>query len=258
MPGRIESFLLKEISERGTIVATLIDHESSEPGKAAEIASVAERSGARVILIGGSTAVDQLSLDKTVIAVKERVKLPVILFPGNVTGISPNADAILFMSLLNSQDPYFIIGAQALGSLLVYKYNIEAIPTGYLIVGEGGSAGFIGQARGLPLSKPELAVPYALAARYLGMRVLYLEAGSGASRSVPIPTIRAVRGVFDGILVVGGGMRNEDTARRVSRAGADIIVVGTLLEKEKFGGELSKIVRAVSRGPGERVVRDSG
>src|SRR5208337_56095 len=132
--------------------------------------------------------------------------VPVVLFPGNVTGVSRYADAILFSSLLNSTNPYFIIGAQALGAMEVLKSGIESIPMGYLVFGNSSSTSFIGQVNSLPPSKPSLAVIYALAAKNLGMRTLYLEAGSGAGEPLPSQTIQAVRKYYDGILIVGGGI----------------------------------------------------
>jgi phosphoglycerol geranylgeranyltransferase len=180
-----------------------------------------------------------------VIRIKRNVTLPVILFPGNVTGISSHADAILFSSLLNSTNTYFIFGAQAIGAVQVAKYQLEAIPMGYLIFNETSSAGFVGQVRGIPPDKPGIAVMYALAAQYLGMRTLYLEAGSGASAAVPPGTIAAVRENYKGLLIVGGGIVNAE--RAAAAAGADIIVVGNLLQSKNGAATLSQIVNAVRK-----------
>ena len=155
-----------------------------------------------------------------------------ILFPGNVTGVAPKADAILFSSLLNSENPYFITQAQALGALAVKKYGIEPLPTGYLIIGEDTTAWFVGRARGVPFNKSGIAVMYSLAAQYLGMRFLYLEAGSGAIQNISPHMVAAVRKHYKGILITGGGIRNPETAKEIAKAGADIIVIGTMIEKE--------------------------
>ena len=104
------------------------------------IGNKAQNLGASAILIGGSSATDQIELAEVVFTIKSKINIPVILFPGNVTGVVPKADAILFSSLLNSENPYFITGAQALGALSVKKYNIEALPTGYLVIGEHTTA----------------------------------------------------------------------------------------------------------------------
>jgi len=177
MIGNVEKYLLDKIESEGSIHITLIDPEEVTPPQASRIVNKAKLSETSAIMIGGSTFVSSAHLDDVVKAVKRTVKIPVILFPNNVTGISRYADAIWFMSLLNSVDPYFLIGAQILGAPLVKKYAIEPIPLGYLIVGEGGTAGVVGKAIPIPYNKPELAAAHALAGQYLGMRFIYLEAG---------------------------------------------------------------------------------
>jgi phosphoglycerol geranylgeranyltransferase len=224
----------------------LIDSENQLD--AGLIAKKAESLGASAVLVGGSSVIDQLELAEMVSHIKSLIKIPVILFPGNVTGVSPKADAILFSSLLNSESPYFITEAQALGALAVKKYGIEPLPTGYLIIGEGTTAWFMGQARGIPFDKSRIAVMYSLAAQYLGMRFLYLEAGSGSIRSIAPQMISSVRKYYKGILITGGGIRTPQTAKEIADAGADIIVIGTIIEK---GGEweniLSSIIDAIRR-----------
>ncbi|MGH9991938.1 MAG: geranylgeranylglyceryl/heptaprenylglyceryl phosphate synthase [Nitrososphaera sp.] len=242
--GKIEQYLRDEINKRGTICLPLIDSENS--ADAASLARKLEDMGASAILIGGSSAIDQLELAKVVSQVKEKIKIPVILFPGNVTGVSPKADAILFSSLLNSENPYFMTGAQALGALAVKKYGIEPLPTAYIIVGEGTAAWFVGRARGIPFHRPNIAIMYSLAAQYMGMRFVYLEAGSGASQNVPPEMVAAVRKYFDGILIVGGGIRTAETAAKLAKAGADVIVIGTMIEKEaNWQDRFSSIIKAI-------------
>ncbi len=207
-----------------------------------------EQIGVSALLVGGSSVTDQLELTQIVSDVKSHAKIPVILFPGNVTGVCPAADAILFSSLLNSDNPYFITEAQALGALSVKKYNIEPLPTGYLIIGDGTTAWFVGRARGIPHAKSGIAVMYSLAAQYLGMRFLYLEAGSGAKQSVQPHMVAAVRKNYSGILIVGGGIADFKIADEIARAGADIIVVGTMIEKEvNWEEKLSSILRAIRK-----------
>jgi phosphoglycerol geranylgeranyltransferase len=196
--------------------------------------------------VGGSTAVDQIELEEVVKTIKKAVTSPVILFPGNVTGVAPSADAIFFSCLMNSENPYFITEAQALGALAIRKHDIEAIPMAYLIIGDGGAAGFVGRARGIPPHKPGLAAMYALAAQYFGMRCLYLEAGSGADGRVSQAMIAAVRKVYEGTLIVGGGITSVEAAKAASKAGADVIVVGTMLETGNFEPLLTKICKAIS------------
>jgi len=242
-----ESKLRDLVKSHGTICAGLLDSENISPDEAARIAARAEGCGTKVILVGGSTAVDQIELEQVVKTIKGSVTSPVILFPGNVTGVSPSADAIFFSCLMNSDNPYFITEAQALGALAIRKYNLEAIPMAYLIVGDGGAAGFVGRAKGIPPNKPSLAAMYALAAEYFGMRFVYLEAGSGADGGVSQPMISAVRKVYNGTLIVGGGITSPENAAIASKSGADIVVVGTILENKEFESNLTAICRAVSR-----------
>jgi len=200
-----------------------------------------------LILVGGSTLSNQGRLDAVVRAIKKAVTCDVVLFPGNITGVSRYAHAILFSSLLNSTNPYFIVGAQALGGMEVYRAKIESIPMGYLVFGNATAASFIGQVNGLPLSKPSLAVIYALAAKYLGMRSLYLEAGSGANEPIPGETIRLVRKFYEGLLIVGGGITGPESASNAARAGADILVVGNLLQSDGYEKALTQITKAIKR-----------
>lgn len=210
---------------------TLIDPAKQSPKIAGEIASDAERAGSAGIMAGGSTRAGGKLLDQTVCAIKKKVKLPVILFPAGEAGISRHADAIFFMSMLNSRDPYFISGAQRLGAPFVRKFKLEALPMAYLVVEPGGAAARVGRAGLIPRDKPELVVEYALAARYLGMRFVYLEAGSGAGVPVPVDMVKAVRRVIDRALIVGGGIRTPEAASDRVKAGADIIVTGTIVER---------------------------
>jgi phosphoglycerol geranylgeranyltransferase len=243
-PGKVEQRLRDEIDKYGTICLPLIDSENSTD--AATIAKKVEEKGASGILVGGSSAVDQLELANVIAQIKSKVTIPVILFPGNVTGVSPKADAILFSSLLNSENPYFITEAQALGAIAVKKYGIEALPTAYVIIGEGTAAWFVGRARGIPFHKPNLAVMYSLAAQYMGMRFVYLEAGSGASQNVSAEMVAAVRKNYEGTLIVGGGIKSAETAGQLAKAGADIIVIGTMIEKDgNWEDKFSSIVRAI-------------
>ncbi|HXW11715.1 MAG TPA: geranylgeranylglyceryl/heptaprenylglyceryl phosphate synthase [Nitrososphaeraceae archaeon] len=239
-----EKYILNEIKKQKTLCFPLIDSENTS--KTMEIAKRLEQLGASAILVGGSSTSDQIELSNFVTELKSNVKIPIILFPGNITGISPAADAILFSSLLNSENPYYITGAQAQGALVVNKHQIEAIPTGYLIVGDGSTAWFIGQARSIPFSKANIAVMYALAALYMGMRFLYLEAGSGASQNIPPEMVSIVRKFYKGILIVGGGINSAETAKKISDAGADIIVIGTMIEREKdWEAEFVNIMKAI-------------
>jgi phosphoglycerol geranylgeranyltransferase len=151
------------------------------------------------------------------------------------------------MSLINSSDPCFIIGAHVLGAPLVRRFGLEPIPLGYIIVGEGGAASLIGRAFPIPFDRPELAVAHALAAEYLGMRFVYLEAGSGVKESVPRDMIRMVKDVIDVPLIVGGGIRSRTQVRKIVDAGADMVVTGNITEQGTTRIRLKELIGSVRR-----------
>jgi phosphoglycerol geranylgeranyltransferase len=246
MVGRVEEYLLGEIESAGAIHITLIDPEKTTPSMASRIAQEAESSQTTAIMIGGSTLASTQHLDKVVKATKEAVDLPVILFPNNITGISRHADALWFMSLLNSGDPYFITGAQVLSAPIIRRFKLEAIPLGYVIIGEGGAVSVVGRACPIPYNQPELAAAHALAAQYLGMRFVYLEAGSGASQTVPSEMIRTVKDCVQIPVIVGGGIKTGKQARAIAVAGADIIVTGTIVEESKVKETVNELVKNIS------------
>ena len=244
--GVIETLITERISREGAIHFTLLDPEKASPEKSERISVAAEKAGSAGIMIGGSTLSSIDLLNNVIKSIKRSVKLPVIIFPNNITSISPYADAIWFMSLLNSTNPYFIIGAQALGAPAIKETGLETIPLGYLIIGEGGAAGFIGQANPIPYDKPEIAAMYALAAQFLGMRFVYLEAGSGVKSPIPSNMIQIVKKATGSRLVVGGGIRAKEDAFQSVLAGADILVTGTAIEDEKNAEEnISKFVDGI-------------
>jgi phosphoglycerol geranylgeranyltransferase len=237
--GRVEEGLLQAVESRGAAHLTLIDPDSQSPVRSAEIAEAAARGGTDGIMVGGSVGVAGMLLAETVGQIKNRTDLPVILFPSGTSGLCENADAVFFMSLLNSRSISYIIENQALGAPLVKRYGLEPIPMAYIIVEPGGTVGWVGDARAIPRGKPELAAAYALAARYLGMRLVYLEAGSGASSPVPPAMVTMVKKTLgdaekvlgDALLVAGGGIRSGSLAAELVEAGADVIVTGTAVER---------------------------
>ncbi len=231
MPRSVESLIREGIRGKGAIHMTLLDPQKIGPSKCAEIASEAEKGGTFAIMVGGSTLASKNDLDEGVKKIKSLVDVPVILFPNDIAGVSRYADAIWFMSLLNSRLTYYVIDAQALSAYTIKSYGLEPLPLGYIIIGGGGTVGFVGQARGIPYDRPELAMAYALAAQTLGMRFIYLEAGSGAKAPVPQSMIEMVKSQIEVPLIVGGGIRDGRTAKTAVEAGADIIVTGNLVEE---------------------------
>jgi len=243
--GKIESKLEDAIREYGVAHLTLFDPEKLTPPVALRLAIDAKKAGTTAAMVGGSTATSIYELDAIGKAIKS-TKLPVILFPNDVAGISQYADAVFFMSLLNSINAYYLSGAQALGAPLVKRYRLEPIPLAYLIIGEHpGAAGFVGNANPIPNDKPELAAMYALAAQYLGMRYVYLEAGSGARETVSPSLVKIVRGIAKIRIVVGGGIKTPAQAQALVKSGAELIVTGTIFERADSVRKLRKIIQSI-------------
>jgi phosphoglycerol geranylgeranyltransferase len=246
---QVEKYLNEIVEREGAVHLTLIDPASQSPEKAAAMALAAKEGGTDAIMIGGSTGASGLVLDQTILKIKEVTDLPTILFPGSAAGVSAYADAIFFMSLLNSRDLNYVTGNQALGALLVYKCGIEAISMAYIIIEPGGTVGWVGDARLIPKNKPEIAVAYSLAGKYLGMHYTYLETGSGADGPASPQMITAVKKVLGkNILIVGGGIRNAETARICVHSGADMIVTGTVVEESTdVTAKIRELVSAIKK-----------
>ncbi|WP_081482818.1 geranylgeranylglyceryl/heptaprenylglyceryl phosphate synthase [Pyrococcus sp. ST04] len=245
--GKVEKYILEKLEQK-KLHFVLIDPDDTTPEDANRLAKLCEEVGVDAIMVGGSTGAEGDVLDSVVKAIKEGTSLPVILFPGSHGGISKYADAIFFMSLLNSRNPFFITGAQALGAFTVKKFGLEPISMAYIIVEPGETVGWVGDAKPIPRHKPKIAAAYALAGQYLGMRLVYLEAGSGAPEPVPAEMVKIVRSAIDIPLIVGGGIRSGEQAKRLVKAGADIIVTGTAIERTRSIEEARKKLEDLRRG----------
>jgi phosphoglycerol geranylgeranyltransferase len=246
MLGRIEQNIIDKINNQETLHMTLIDPDKTKNINYVEIAREAEKGGTHAIMVGGSTIASNLDIDKCVKEIKKNIDIPVILFPNGTVGITPAADAIWFMSLLNSLNPYYFIDCQALAAPVIKRYKLEAIPMAYIIIGSGGAAGYVGQARKISYNQPELVLGYSLAAELLGIRFVYLEAGSGAKEPIPREMISLIKKHIKIPIIIGGGIKNPEAARVAKNAGADIIVTGTLIEEKNIiQKKISEIVTSL-------------
>ena len=247
--GRIEGYLAERL-EKGPLHFTLIDPDKSPGAQAATIARGAVALGSDAILLGGSTGISRGVMGVAAAAVKEAVRVPAIIFPQGPESLAKEADAVLFMSLLNSRNLDLVIRAHARVALAIQSMGLEPIPLGYLVIAPGMRVGEIGQVD--PVGRDDLggAAGYALAAEFLGMRYVYLEAGSGAPAPVPAPMVRAVRRALSIPVVVGGGIRSGPDARPLLEAGADILVTGTITEEEGLGAGFRGILEEVRRARG--------
>jgi phosphoglycerol geranylgeranyltransferase len=237
---------IAKMSSKKKLHFSLLDPDKQEPKIAGSIAKTAEKAGSSAIMVGGSTLFSQQQVDETVKEIKKQSSLPIILFPSGAKFISKYADAIFFMSLLNSRNLGYVIREHVKGAPYVKNTGIEPISMGYVIVEPGMTAGKVGEVDLIKKDDIDTAVSYALAAQYLGMDFFYLEAGSGAPNPVSNDMISAVKKSIDIPLIVGGGIKDADTAKQKVKAGADIVVTGTKLEQEKnLLKVLGKIINAI-------------
>ena len=244
----------------GTRHAIVIDPADQTPEIAANRAMAAVNAGSRMILVGGSSDTDMDNVHATIVAIKEALELvtwaasqdseveedatgvPVVLFPQGAAALSPAADGITFMMLMNSMDQRFLIGEQVKGAPFVKKAGIEPVSMGYLICEPGGKAGKVGKADLIASHQTERVEAYAMTAEFLGFALVYLEAGSGSESPVNPELIKAARRSCDLPIIVGGGIRDSHSARAASEAGADWIITGNITEEYDDASELQAVL----------------
>lgn len=257
MQGKTERYILERLEEKKGLLFSLVDPlDYSSVDEAVKTAKNADEADADAILIGGSTGVQGELLDSIAKAIKESVSKPVILFPGNIGTLTKYADAVYFMSMLNSRSPYWISEAQMLAAPMIKQYGVEPLPVAYTVIEPGGTVGWVGDAKLIPRDKPMLAACYAMAAQYMGFRFLITDAGSNPKDGhIPLEMIRAVSGFIDIPYIVAGGVRTPDEAKSVISAGADIIQVGTAFEKSGSVDKIRAMVKAVREGAEKRRIK---
>jgi len=230
---KIYNHLINTIKEKGAAYLILLDPDKLPENKLAGFLKHCEKSGVDGFLVGGSLMVNG-DFNSFIEKVKVNTNLPSIIFPGSITQISPLADAILFLSVVSGRNAEHLIGKHVLAAPSIKKSGIEAISTAYILIESGSTTTAIYMSGSLPIprNKPEIAAATALASEYLGMKLIYLEAGSGADNSVPNEMVKAVSDQCTIPVVVGGGIRNPGTAREKVNNGASIIVTGNYFEDE--------------------------
>lgn len=222
-----DSFLQKQKK-----LALLIDPDKQSDESLKSLAKTAENEGVHFVFVGGSLVTSSTS--HAISVIKESYNGPVILFPGNASQVSVNADAILFLSLISGRNAEFLIGNHVLSAPVIKNANLEAISTGYILIdcGKTTSVEYMSNTSPIPYNKPDIAVATALAGEMLGLKALYLEGGSGANTIVNPEIISRVKKACSIPLIVGGGIRTTESLREVLECGADIAVVGTIIEKQ--------------------------
>ncbi len=210
--------------------ALLIDPENYSEKAMSTTIKLANKNNTDLILLGGSLVSE--TLERPIEFIKSLTNIPVFLFPGSLLQLSGKADGILLLSLISGRNPEFLIGNHVLAAPLIKKYGLETIPTGYILIGNSNtSVEYMSNTNPIPSNKKDLAVATAIAGEMLGLKLIYLEGGSGANQPIPEETIRKVKMNISIPLAVGGGIRTGEDAFMAYKAGADIIVVGNSIEK---------------------------
>ena len=220
------------VEKKGAGFIVLIDPDKKNDKNIDQLVENANQNGVDAIFVGGSIMMDGL-YHKRVERIKSISEIPVILFPGGVNQINKHYDAMLFMSLLSGRNSHYLIGEQVIAAPIVKDYGIETIPTGYLLI-DGGSPTSVEVVSGtkpLPSNRPDIIVSHALAAQFLGMELIYLEAGSGALNEVPEDVVKKVADEISIGLIVGGGIRTPEDANSIVNSGASFVVIGSAIEK---------------------------
>jgi putative glycerol-1-phosphate prenyltransferase len=213
------------------MLAVLIDPDKVNELHLDKICHNCNEAGVDFFFVGGSLLTSG-DLANTVLSIKNRSTIPVVLFPGNHQQVDEHADAILLLSLISGRNPDLLIGQHVLAAQRVKSAEIEIMPTGYLLI-DGGNMTTVQYVSGtapIPVNRPEIAATTALAGEQLGMKLIFAEAGSGAKHPVPAEMIRAIRREINIPLIVGGGIRTPEKAEESYSAGADIVVVGNQFE----------------------------
>jgi phosphoglycerol geranylgeranyltransferase len=230
--GRVHEYIKSRVGTGEKLHFTLIDPDkATDLVKLEEVSEKMVEAGTDAFLVGGSLGITHEEADLVVSTLKKR-GLPVVIFPGNINCLSRYADAVLFMVLLNTLEPYYLMQIQVIAAPIIAKYGLETLPTGYLVVDQDTAVAHVGRVYPVPRNKPELVAAYALAAEMMGLKYIYLEAGSGAQQPIPLEFPRVIKQHTDLTVIVGGGIRDPDSARKLTEAGADIIVTGTIVEKD--------------------------
>ncbi len=227
----IAQFIRQQITEGKKTFALLIDPDHHNDQSLINTINLADKSKVDLILVGGSILHN--SIEHSIELIKKQTNIPIILFPGNILQITDKADGIMLLSLISGRNPDLLIGNHVIAASSLKNSNLEILPTGYMLV-DGGritSVEYMSNTKPIPSDKTDIAISTAIAGEMLGLKYVYLEAGSGATKK---PSTQIIKGVKKNIaipLIVGGGLKNTTEIKQAIDAGADIIVVGSAVEK---------------------------
>jgi phosphoglycerol geranylgeranyltransferase len=238
--------LFKIRDDHGSGYLILIDPDKNDKGRLPSFVREATEAGADGFLVGGSLMLTN-EFESQLQTIKRNTTLPVLIFPGSLFQVSSIADAILFLILISGRNPEHLIGNQVVAAPIIKRSGLEAISTGYMLIeaGKTTSAEFMSNTKPIPRNKPEIALAHALAADLIGMKILYLDAGSGAELSVPDDMIRRITEHCSLPIIVGGGIRTPEEAQKKAEAGASFVVTGTIIEERSHRSFMKEFADAV-------------
>jgi putative glycerol-1-phosphate prenyltransferase len=233
-------------ARKGAGYFVLIDPDRWDLSQVDEFVEHINESGADAIMVGSSLILGK-HLQTKMKRIQEVAELPVILFPGNLSQLSPYVDAVFYLAVISGRNPQFLIGDQVQGAPVVKEMGIEPLSTGYMLIESGRvtSAEFISGSKPIPRDKPEIAAVHALAAEYMGFKLVYLEAGSGATYSVSPEMVHAVSNYSKVPIIVGGGIKTPEDAAKLVKAGASFVVTGNVLEDESNAHLMKQFAAAI-------------
>jgi phosphoglycerol geranylgeranyltransferase len=241
MSRSIYDSIFDGVKKKGKKIALLIDPDKYKPSTTLKNGIDA---GVDFIFVGGSL-LSQGSLHNCVESIKKASRIPLVIFPGSTDQVDPQADAILFLSLISGRNPDNLIGKHVISAPILKKTSLEIIPTGYMLIDGGSitSAAYMSNTIPMPYNKSDIAVCTAMAGEMLGLKLIYLDTGSGAHKHVSANMVKEVKKNINIPLIVGGGIKTPEEACNICLAGADVIVIGTVAEQSP--GLISEIVEAV-------------
>jgi len=229
-------------------LAVLIDPDKPSVQQLEEIALMANQSAVDSFFVGGSLITND-NIDSCIKILKKNSRIPVIIFPGNTMQVNQNADGILFLSLISGRNAEMLIGKHVIAAPYIRQYGLEVIPTGYMLIesGKPTTALYMSNSLPIPSDKDDIAVCTAIAGEMLGLKMIYMDAGSGAQNHISFSMIEKVKKNISVPLIIGGGIRTAEVANNIYNAGADMIVVGNAIEKNtSLIPEITKIISCFS------------
>ena len=247
MSNSIYQSLIQKKASGEKSFAVLIDPDKVTPGSIDDLMELIKAASVDYLLVGGSLVISN-RLDEVVLQIKKNCSIPVILFPGSPSQITPNADALLYLSLISGRNPELLIGQHVISAAAVKQSGLEIMSTGYMVIDGGAptTVSYISNASPIPADKNEIAMCTAMAGEMLGMKLIYMDSGSGARRPISESMIEQVSRVIDVPLVIGGGIKDPEKAYLNCKAGADVIVIGNAIEKNpSLIKEMSEAIHSV-------------